>query len=128
MDKSIVYFPVKISGVLGKITPEIKVTIRQGVLFSIMKGAAKKAVREELKRHDAQLAQTATTPTTALDMSGVIDPALPPDSVRMSQDVLCNLIRRRAILDLLDDIPKRIADGDITTLDDVREYLESLIA
>lgn len=59
MDKSTVYFSVEISGILGKIIPEIKVKIPQRVLFCIVWGAAKKAVRQELKRHDAQAALTA---------------------------------------------------------------------
>lgn len=64
MNKSTLYFTVEIPGILGKIVPEIKVTIPKSVLFAIITSAAKKAVRQELKRHDAQ---AAPIPTAAPD-------------------------------------------------------------
>lgn len=52
MSKStkILFATVRISGFLGRIAPEIKVIIPEGVVYSVVKRAAKAAIREELDR------------------------------------------------------------------------------
>lgn len=130
IDKSVIGCPVQISGILGKIAPKITVTIPKYPLIRLMKKVVKKSVRQELNRRDKlreeQITQAAETFMTDHDPAPDVGEELPPDTVKISQDVLLELFRRRVIADLLDDIPARIANGEISTLDGVREYLKSL--
>ncbi len=48
------------------------------------------------------------------------------DTVTLPKDVLLYLVKRRILLDLLDEISEPLISGEISTLDDLYNHLEFL--
>lgn len=60
-NQKILFAIVHIKGFWGRIIPEIRVTVPECVVYSVVKRAARAAIRDELDRHTHQGAPADTT-------------------------------------------------------------------
>jgi len=115
MEKQIEMFTMtaKIPGFLGKVIPEIEFSVPKHVIYGIAVKASGRAIKRELKKYVPAPASVTDTPAL--------------DTVTMTQDTLIQLVRRNVILDIMEEMPALLKSGEIITLDDMHEYLESLM-